>query len=1532
MDSDKVENVEEVNTFEGAHGYSKETKENSHVGTKECEERSERRNRNRTERGLEFDLEIGTKKKERAAKDLQFRIDAAYESLREPADLVKLNACKDGLQAALDKFKTVHENSIDLLIRLGLNEREQMEHDQYVGLNDAALECLADIKVRIKDQEIERVELLSQRSQHSKKPPSSVRSSSTSSSKRAAIETAKLKAKLDSLKRLQEIDRRRDELKQQQKELERLDEQEKLHGELSAAEAIQKILQESELNDTITLQEASNSVDPTEKQRQPKDTAPNSLIQPQADTSSLDKAKRQDKQFPVTTPPQPRDANARVSSTTTRSSLQFPSRLDVNTPAFAPQDLVQSATKTNSSEQYNSPLWRIQEENAEIQKTQVELLRRMTVPVPKPPVFDGNILEYPKWENAFDALIEDQVVLPNYKLYYLGEYTSGTAQKTISGLLGLRTEDAYKRARKILKERFGDPFRIYEAYRDKLRNWLPCVTSAELQEFSDFLVMTQETMKSVKYLKELESYSTIRELAARLPTYYSNKWRESAKKVEARYGEYTFANFVEFTQESSLDANHPVFSHDALTSTRKELERERNPAAGKAKWSSERKDMKRGRGTTHFNQSDESSCKDPSLCTLCEGKHGLATCKNFLEKTVKERIEICMSKGLCFSCLGPRHTARHCKRRTQCELCKKPHATVLHRPSPEDRNEEKVMETAKATNNCVNCSSTTTSMILPVLIHHKDNPDRRVKVYAVLDDQSDTCFVTDDVTKSLAVTGPAVKLELGTMHAVRNIDTQKVEGLIVSRFDGQVDIPLPKAYTRNLIPGLRGQIPSPETARKYEHLKTIADEIPPYDEQLSIGLLIGNNCVRALKPRSVVPGKPNDPYAIRTILGWGVVGAKGHGDRTDGIGERAECHRIATKELGNEQSTGLFVPLQSCKEILAPSSIKRMFEQDFSETQDLNLAMSQEDLKFMNITTSGIHKADNGHYEVPLPLRDENVRLPCNRKLAEVRLKQLKRRLEIDRKYKEDYVTFMEKMLKNGQAEKAPKQYERAWYIPHHGVYHPKKPEKLRVVFDCSAEFQGHSLNRHLLQGPDLTNSLIGVLCRFRQEPVAFACDIEGMFHQVHVNEEHRDLLRFLWWDQGDTTKEPNEYRMTVHLFGATSSPGCANLALRTAADDGKDDLGVEAASFIKENFYVDDGLKSVPTVPEAIKLIKNGTEMCMRGGFRLHKFTSNSKEVVESIPEALLAKEIKDIDLNCDLLPPERVLGVEWNIENDAFKFRITLKDKPLTRRGILSTVSSVYDPLGFAAPFLLRGKRILQLLCKENLGWDDAIPDELRMQWEMWRNELPLLEMIEVPRCFKLKGTNNLKKIELHHFSDASTEGYGQCSYLRLVDKSDEVSCSLVMGKARVTPLKPITIPRLELTAAVVSVKVSDMLSRELKYGELEEVFWTDSKVVQAYIQNDARRFHTFVANRVQQIRERTVPEQWHYVDGKNNPADDASRGLSPKDLLHSSRWLQGPSFLWEHRGNWNDLGKGEAEPLQLDDKEVKKASSLVTGSNKE
>lgn len=313
----------------------------------------------------------------------------------------------------------------------------------------------------------------------------------------------------------------------------------------------------------------------------------------------------------------------------------------------------------------------------------------------------------------------------------------------------------------------------------------------------------------------------------------------------------------------------------------------------------ERKERKNRHGISLSTTGSEPSRKNPpdvTLCVLCKGEHGLSTCKKFLEKPLKERLELCMSSGICFSCLNQGHTARQCKRKAQCDVCKKAHATALHRFPAEERREESTQETIRATNNCVNCSDITTSMILPVWIHHKNDPDRRVKVYAVLDDQSDTCFVTDDVIDKLGVTGPVIQLELGTMHAIEKIDTQRINDLVVSRFDGKVNIPLPKAYTRTHIPGQRGQIPRPEIARKYDHLEKIAGEIPPYEEHLSIGLLIGNNCVRALKPRSILPGRSNDAYAIRKTLGWGVVGARNQRNCENEIEMTAGCERLqATK-------------------------------------------------------------------------------------------------------------------------------------------------------------------------------------------------------------------------------------------------------------------------------------------------------------------------------------------------------------------------------------------------------------------------------------------------------------------------------------------------------------------------------------------------------------------------------------------------------------------------------------------------------------
>ena len=279
-------------------------------------------------------------------------------------------------------------------------------------------------------------------------------------------------------------------------------------------------------------------------------------------------------------------------------------------------------------------------------------------------------------------------------------------------------------------------------------------------------------------------------------------------------------------------------------------------------------------------------------------------------------------------------------------------------------------------------------------------------------------------------------------------------------------------------------------------------------------------------------------------------------------------------------------------------------------------------------------------------------------------------------------------------------------------------------------------------------------------------------------------------------------------------------------------------------DFYVDDGLKSVPSVKTAIDLIRNTQAMCAKAGLRLHKFSSNKKEVIQAVAPEDRAKGLQELDLACDPLPIERTLGIMWCAESDTFQFRIIIQDRPLTRRGILSTLCSIYDPLGFVAPLILMGKQILQDLCRCNADWDDPIGEQLRPKLKWWQNELHELEKLKIPRCYKPEGFGEIKAVEVHHFSDTSLAGHGQCSYLRLLNKDNQAYCSFLMGKARVAPLKFITVPRLELQAAVVSIKISQWLLKELDYQDVSEFFWTDSRVVIGCINNETKHFHTFVA----------------------------------------------------------------------------------------
>ena len=363
--------------------------------------------------------------------------------------------------------------------------------------------------------------------------------------------------------------------------------------------------------------------------------------------------------------------------------------------------------------------------------------------------------------------------------------------------------------------------------------------------------------------------------------------------------------------------------------------------------------------------------------------------------------------------------------------------------------------------------------------------------------------------------------------------------------------------------------------------------------------------------------------------------------------------------------------------------------------------------------------------------------------------------------------------------------------------------------------------------------------------------------------------------------------------------------------------FGSEPAKFVEEDFYVDGGLKSVPSAAQASALIESTKSLLAKGGFNLRKFISNSKKVIKAIPKEQQASGIKELDL---------ILGVQWCVQSDFLQFRVVLKDKPLTRRGILSSISSIYNPLGPAAPFLVKGKQILQDLCKTQAAWEETVPDSIRARWEKWRGKLHELAELKIRRCYKPEHFGNVKSVELHSFSDASVNGYRQCSYLRMVNNRDEVHCTLVMAKSRVTSLKPVTLPRLELTPTVVSTKVSSFLQKELSYEDISQFFWTDSIVVLGYISNEARRFHTFVANRVQEIRDHASPDQWHYVDTKENPADDTSRGLGASELIRSNRWWNGPNFLWQPLPDQPNFDP----QLSLDDPEVRKITALTTKSS--
>ncbi|KAI4874288.1 hypothetical protein NFI96_026210, partial [Prochilodus magdalenae] len=698
--------------------------------------------------------------------------------------------------------------------------------------------------------------------------------------------------------------------------------------------------------------------------------------------------------------------------------------------------------------------------------------------------------------------------------------------------------------------------------------------------------------------------------------------------------------------------------------------------------------------------------------------------------------------------------------------------------------------------------------------------------------------------------------------------------------DGTVRVMLPTLIECNHIPDNRSEIPTSDAAQHHTHLKSIAHKIPQLDPEAQILLLLGRDILQVHKVREQRNGPHNAPYAQRLDLGWVIIG-----DVCLGSAHRpVDVTGFHTSVLENGRPT-----------FLTPCPNHMYIKEQFGTQNQSNST------NFSPLPVTPIFNERNlGKTIFEKTKDDDKIGLSIEDKMfleyAHHRLVTLLRTFERKPQLKAHFVTYMQKIFDRDQAEMAPPlaEGEECWYLPFFGVYHPRKHEQIRVVFDSSAQHHGISLNSVLLTGPDLNNSLLGVFLRFRREAVAIIADIEQMFHSFVVKEGHRNFLRFLWFDGNDPNKEIVEYRMKVHVFGNSPSPAVAICGLQRAAQHGEAEYGKDTKHFVERNFYMDDGLLSLPSATGAIDLLKRTQEMLAVSNLRLHKIASNCPSVLEAFPLEDHAKGLQDLNFDDGATFIQRSLGLCWDLKYDIFTFNVADTERPFTRRGVLATVNSLFDPLGLIAPVTIQGKCLLRdLMSCKTLDWDSALPEEREVEWRMWKDSLQHLKEFKTPRPYAPTSFSTAQRKELHIFSDASVKAIAAVAYIKVIDSVGKYYVGFVFGKAKLAPPAAHTIPRLELGAAVLAVEVACLIQNELDITLDDLQFYTDSKVVLGYIHNQTRRFHVYVCHRVQYIRRFSKPEQWHYICTTQNPADHATRSV-PAAQLTSTTWLTGPHFL--------------------------------------
>jgi len=458
------------------------------------------------------------------------------------------------------------------------------------------------------------------------------------------------------------------------------------------------------------------------------------------------------------------------------------------------------------------------------------------------------------------------------------------------------------------------------------------------------------------------------------------------------------------------------------------------------------------------------------------------------------------------------------------------------------------------------------------------------------------------------------------------------------------------------------------------------------------------------------------------------------------------------------------------------------------------------------------------------------------------------------------------------------------------------KTTKLRVVFDASAKTTtGQSLNTNLYTGRKLQQDLPRILIRARVHKVLFTADIKQMYRQIEIHSEDRDYLRILWRFEPD---EPiTEYRLCTVTYGTSSAPHQALRTLQHLATIKETEFPI-AAQILMQDTFVDDILTGADTPEAALVQQSQLIALCNQGQFQLRKWASNSPVILQAVSKderSMSSDVLFDDELEAGL----KILGMQWNPKLDHFSYTFQCPNASTTKRSILSDLARIFDPLGFLSPVTFLAKHMMQLLWTSGIGWDDPIPEQVHTMWQRYQGEIQCIQNLKIPRRLTTEGET---QYELHVFSDSSEKGYAAAVYLRC-DSGNRVYCNLVTAKSKVSPLKRVTIPRLELCGAVLAAQllhyVYELLKQLLSINAMHA--WTDSTTTLAWIQSSPHRWATFIANRTSQIQSLTPPSLWRYVPTSENPVDCASRGLYPTELLKHPMWWNGPAFLVQDHNTW-------------------------------